>query len=343
MQILRTLASAAVFACAAAGYSITLGQVDDFEDGTTMNWGGGALPTNMLGGPGGAGDHYLSITAGGVGGGRFLATYNTIQWAGDYQAAGVKVIEADVRNEGPDDVDLRLVMFAPLGSRFCSATPIHITAGSGWRRVQFPLGASYFTEVLGNESYADLIVNVQRLMFRHNPTAIPGGSSVTATLGLDNVTASAFATARPENFSFLRGILLSGGLSDLFFSDDMRIVCRPGVVLSSTEAPVQLQVISTAPFLGASELHFLVESSVNQVNLTQRMLAFNYTTSQFVQIDSHQASLTDSTTEVNISSPSQYIDVNGQVKALITFKASGPILSYPWQARIDQAIWKLVP
>ena len=76
----------------------TIGQVDTFEDGTTMGWfvpGFSPLPpTNVpTGGPGGPGDAYLQLTASGSSapGGR-LSALNDAQWAGDYIGAGVTVM-----------------------------------------------------------------------------------------------------------------------------------------------------------------------------------------------------------------------------------------------------------
>src|SRR2546423_7118731 len=68
--------------------AIVFGQVDTFEDGTTMNWANGA-PGNLVnintGGPGGAGDHYLQLSANGhLGVGGHLTTFNLQQWHGNF-------------------------------------------------------------------------------------------------------------------------------------------------------------------------------------------------------------------------------------------------------------------
>ena len=64
---------------------IVVGQIDDFEDGTLMNWGGGANPVNIpTGGPAGANDNYLQITADRPSGtASRLAVFNDFQWSGD--------------------------------------------------------------------------------------------------------------------------------------------------------------------------------------------------------------------------------------------------------------------
>src|SRR6476620_10626219 len=87
------LAAAALAASMGAGRVFATpvpAQLNDFETGTTQGWtnGGGASdPSNVTtGGPGGANDNFLRITArGGSGAGSRLASFNrSSQWIGNY-------------------------------------------------------------------------------------------------------------------------------------------------------------------------------------------------------------------------------------------------------------------
>src|SRR2546430_2797967 len=94
--------------------AIVFGQVDTFEDGTTMDWANGA-PGNLVnvntGGPGGAGDHYLQLSANGnLGVGGHLTTFNLQQWLGHYIAQGVDAIEVALRNTGTATPNMRLAV-----------------------------------------------------------------------------------------------------------------------------------------------------------------------------------------------------------------------------------------
>ena len=74
--------------------AVVVGQIDDFQDGTTANWSNGEIigtvpVTNVpTGGPAGAGDHYIQLTSDGSGSGGKLTAFNRDQWLGDYLAAG---------------------------------------------------------------------------------------------------------------------------------------------------------------------------------------------------------------------------------------------------------------
>jgi hypothetical protein len=200
------LAAMLVFPCLM--HAVTLGQLDDFEDGTTQNWvinllGMGSPPPDTLpanvpdGGPGGAGDNFLRLTsAGGDGAGsRLVGIQFQHQWAGNYTAAGVSGIAMDVNNLGTTDLNLRLLIGDPIDAppenEGISAIPIFVPAGSGWRHIVFPLTPSALTATTG--SVVTALMNATELRIYN---AEPGGppARVAAQLGIDNIT----ATAIPE-------------------------------------------------------------------------------------------------------------------------------------------------
>jgi hypothetical protein len=182
-----------------------LGQVDDFEDGTTEGWiinllGLGApppatIPTNIpTGGPAGADDNYLQLTSLGTltAGGRLTAMNPFGQWAGDYLASGITAIEMDVRNLGASDLELRLLFEDPSAGPptniAVSSDSILLPAGSGWMHVVFPVTPDALTAVLGDVNTA--LANTTILRIFHGATATFPGSPIAAQLGVDNITAT---------------------------------------------------------------------------------------------------------------------------------------------------------
>jgi len=194
LQAAALLALAPLLAlCATA---ITPNHVDDFQDGTLQNWAGGSVPTNIAnGGPGGAGDRYLQISASG----NLLGTYNKVQWAGNYAAAGVKQVQMNLNNFVGQPLSLRITLLTPgcgIGATACTAwattNATALASGSGWVTASFSIEQANLTRVLGSDSYAASMANIERLLIRHDPgpPTAPGpgsGTPVTATLGIDNV------------------------------------------------------------------------------------------------------------------------------------------------------------
>lgn len=185
--------------------AITPGQVDTFGDGTTQGWFVPGLsatpPVNILtGGPAGAGDPYLQLTAtGGTGPGSRLSVLNDEQWTGNYPAAGITLIRMDVSNFGPDDLHLRLLLEdlpdepGPPLNLALSADAIVVPAGSGWRTIEFPIApADLLPGGIGTVAGALADVNTLRIFHNPDPTfpgPLVGIPTVNVILGVDNITA----------------------------------------------------------------------------------------------------------------------------------------------------------
>src|SRR5258706_2983860 len=81
--------------------AVTLGQIDDFQDGSAQNWQTGVGPVANVanGGPAGIGDHYMqTVSTGRFGSDSRLTVFNTSQWQGDYIDAGITTLTMDLNN-----------------------------------------------------------------------------------------------------------------------------------------------------------------------------------------------------------------------------------------------------
>ncbi len=192
----------AVLAAGAAHGQVTLGQVDTFQDGTVQGWHVGGVqhpapPSNEpTGGPGGAGDAFLRLTAlGGIGPGSRLAAFNTAQWAGNFAAAGITAITIDVSNFGPSDLSLRLAILDPMGgapTNFAITDAVVIPAGSGWTSATFALDEASLIVLQGSAGGA--LANATEMRLFHNPdpdypSPPVGPPPVNAVVGVDNIRA----------------------------------------------------------------------------------------------------------------------------------------------------------
>jgi hypothetical protein len=194
MDSKRALASlGAALLAVAAHAQVGWGQLDDFENGTTMNWGGGASPENVAdGGPLGPGDAWLRMTSdGGSGPGSRLACFNDAQWSGNFVGAGVSIVEMDVLNVTALELSLRIVLFDLNDfTQWTSTVPVLVSPGSGWVHASFPLLESDLTRVEGIVSYQDVITSVDRFMIRHQVGAPNDrGTRIAGQMGMDNVHA----------------------------------------------------------------------------------------------------------------------------------------------------------
>jgi hypothetical protein len=149
----------------------------------------------------------------------------------------------------------------------------------------------------------------------------------------------------PSSFSLFRGVLVSGVLADLFTSDNSAVVVRPGFVLSSAEAPVQMVVEGTSPSLAPLELGFLVEARVSSPGVSQAIELFNFVTGQYETVNTRAATTTDSVAHAHVgTNPARFIrQSDGLVRAKVSYRTVGFTLHYPWTVLVDRAHWTLVP
>ena len=183
--------------------AIVFGQVDDFENGTSMGWDEGFSPNAPTavasGGERGTGDAYLrNVSSGGFGAGSKQVMFNLSQWTGNYNAAGVTRLRAWVANFGPDPLHLR-VTFASGINQFSSTNAIELAPNGVWRRASFDLTDAALTRVggAGAVTASEALSNVTELRILSSLIPAHGRDppveASNSTLGVDDVRA-----LRPE-------------------------------------------------------------------------------------------------------------------------------------------------
>jgi len=176
---------------ASQSFGITLGQTDDYNDGTLQGWITGDInpnpPVNVAdAGQLGAGDHVMHVTSNGeLGGpGAQPTIFNTTQWTGDYLAAGVNAIQLDINNLSSIPIHPGLEIRGPGGNLFTLAGAT-VPANSGWTTVTISLDPANF--VGGNA--LNTLAGVTEFRFREmqgGTVMIPSGAT---SAYYDNITA----------------------------------------------------------------------------------------------------------------------------------------------------------
>jgi hypothetical protein len=195
VPILTVLVAATVLTAPSAS-AIVFGQLDDFENGTTMGWANG-VPGYVVnvnsGGPAGANDNFLQLTSDGVGQGGRLTTFNLQQWLGNYVTQGVTSIQLDLRNQGSTQLSIRLAFKAAntADAPGYLSQAISLAPGSGWQRFSISLTASNMIRVgnaaVHNTFFSTGVADV-RIINQVGTTGL-NGDFVTGQIGIDNIRA----------------------------------------------------------------------------------------------------------------------------------------------------------
>jgi hypothetical protein len=186
---------AAICWCINAQASPIVGQLDTFQNNTSDQWafGHGNPQVIATGGPAGAGDAFMRISAlGGSGAESKLTVFNDSQWTGDYTSGGITGIEMDMQNQGTAPLTMRIAIkpaFGP-GPGWASTSGIVLLADGAWHHELFKLDAADLTAVDGPPSLSSVLSNVGELRILESADPAVNGDTVAATVGVDNIRAA---------------------------------------------------------------------------------------------------------------------------------------------------------
>lgn len=158
------------------------------------------------------------------------------------------------------------------------------------------------------------------------------------------INSSMDQTAAVSDFEVLRGLHLAGGLQQMRFDDNDRLVVearRPSEVAAPS---VEVEVRGSTTRFGSSELRFVLNASCTGSPATQRIEFFNFQRGVWESVDERSATMNDSTTVVVIvPNPTPFIQSGtGMMRARIQFHDRG-VTFLSWSGRIDQVVWSVGP
>jgi len=179
----------------------------------------------------------------------------------------------------------------------------------------------------------------------YDPTSWPS-----TTQGYNNIIANfsaLFSTDVPptvvENTdppTVLPGTVFSGTSANVLFSDNIRWVLRPGVVLSTSLPPIAVVYNHFLPVSAASSLRVTVESRASANRIHQQIQIWDFLNPGWDTFDLVPAlpysSQPDLVRTVDFGDPTPYIGPGNEVRVRTRYRANGPVLQYPWSVSIDR-------
>jgi len=147
----------------------------------------------------------------------------------------------------------------------------------------------------------------------------------------------------PSSFTIVRGVLLSGVVSDLFSSDNLKLHVQRPRSQTLSEVKIIVDVKGSSSATSASTLKLTFEGVSSLANVTQKLYLFNYNTNTFELVDTRTATTTDSVVEILVSSnASRFVNSStGEIKGRAEWSKSGFTPSN-WNVSIDQFHWSLM-
>jgi hypothetical protein len=203
LRLYFCLAVILIFGVNHSAFAITVGQLDDFQDGTLKGWGMGSLTVASNTpdvGPTGVGDHVLEMISA-----RRVTIFNEAQWKGNYTTAGVGQVSMDVFNPGDYTLQLRLGIADGTfsaggdGDTYVTNYAVSVLNDSAWHHITFDVKPSNFAPSSLNvtpSGAAHALTNVTHLRLIHSTDPLEfRGDEVEADFYIDNINALAGANA----------------------------------------------------------------------------------------------------------------------------------------------------
>lgn len=145
----------------------------------------------------------------------------------------------------------------------------------------------------------------------------------------------------PSSHSIQSGLEVSGSLSSVFLSDDDRWEFKQGPSVDLW--PIKLVLIGGVGEV--SEMSFRLETHVTTTSIRQRVEFWDYGSTAWVEMDSRYATVNSDRVVIPFSQcdPSRFRSQSGEIKVRISFKVDGIGTTADWRARIDHAVWEVLP
>jgi hypothetical protein len=146
----------------------------------------------------------------------------------------------------------------------------------------------------------------------------------------------------PAMMNVERGIVLMGSENDVLFSEDSRLQVRPGPVLTTAQAPVSIILEGTSHLANPATMTFRYEGHTSTGNIGRTVEAYNFSTNQWVVVNSATSPIADEAIGINIANPAAFVeDGTNKVRVRVGFKVTGPVFAFPWTVRVDRAVWDI--
>ena len=150
----------------------------------------------------------------------------------------------------------------------------------------------------------------------------------------------------PASFAVTHGRHLSGGLPDLFDSDDNYLLVQAMPAISLLSPSIQVEVEGTAPQGRVVYVKFRFEAGCSAFpsnRISQRLYLYNYEADLWELMYQDAPTFADSVVEVLITSnPGRFVEPGTKkMKARMAWFDLGGLVAVNWFAAIDEAVWEI--
>ena len=146
----------------------------------------------------------------------------------------------------------------------------------------------------------------------------------------------------PTEVVRVRGVVVTGDLGgSLAYPDNNRLHMRPGPVLTTAQSPIVLELTGVSPFQTSSAIRMDVEASASSASIDMTIELYNYVEQVYVLASHFDLGTSDAKFSAKApGEPGHFVKPGtNEMRARISLRAGGPVLSFPWSGHIDMVHW----
>ncbi len=155
-----------------------------------------------------------------------------------------------------------------------------------------------------------------------------------------NTTSGNWLQMPPTSYQLERGSEAFGNLQSVATSNNDYLALRPGVTLGTSEYPIRMIAEATAASATPLRLKFGIEMHAMALGIRQRIEVYNFAQSKWDVLDVRTSRRGDDMLWFDVPDRADHIEPGTRrVRARVSYKATRPVLSFPWSVRVDRVSW----
>jgi hypothetical protein len=149
----------------------------------------------------------------------------------------------------------------------------------------------------------------------------------------------------PTTYQIITGFLGSGSNDHILDSDDAKLVVNAAAPISPLAPSAVVEFKTTSSLQTPGSIKFGFESSTSAIpagSVVMKTLLWNYTTGQWVEVDSRAATAGDTAVVINVANPAAYVQAGTrEMKARVQFFEPLDLISPVWNVSFDKAWFEI--
>jgi hypothetical protein len=157
-----------------------------------------------------------------------------------------------------------------------------------------------------------------------------------------NTTAGNWVQLPPTSMDLSTGRGMGGNMVSLTTSNNDYLIVAPGITFTTSQPPVQFVVEAVSPVQSPQRIKVGFEGHAIAGGIRKTIEAYDFQANSWETIDVAFFTRGDDMAWYDPSSAQRFVQAGSRTLRLrISLKATAPVFSYPWTAKIDRIAWAI--